>query len=55
MDTVFESSFNLKRFETMRELVVNNAVASQFVFQKWHDLPRQNRGQKFDLIQWKPF
>ena len=36
----------LNSSRTFRELVVNNAVASQFVSQKWHDLPRQNRAQK---------
>ena len=30
----------------MRELVVNSAEGFQFVLQKWHDLPRRNRGQK---------
>ena len=30
----------------MRELVVNSAEAFQFEPQKWHDLPRGNRGQK---------
>ena len=40
------SCTRLELFVNNDEQVVNNAVASQFVSQKWHDLPRQNRGQK---------